>query len=431
MAQLRGHGMITESNTADAMREVRRALLEADVHFKVAKDFVARVAEKALDERVHKSIKPGQLYVQMIRDELAELLGGDARPLEFKAGRGRVPVIMLVGLQGSGKTTTAGKLARYLKLNLHKKPLLVGADLQRPAAVEQLRKLAGDLDAAFYSDASATPVKVAKAAQREASRRGCDAIILDTAGRLHSDAELMKEVRAIKAEANPSEILFVADGMTGQDAVNSALEFGEVLDLTGVILTKMDGDARGGAAVSIRVVTGAPIKFMSVGEQLEDLEVFHPDRLANRILGMGDVLSMVERVQETISEKDAVDLEKKIRKESFTLEDMRDQMRQLQNMGGLKKIASLMPGQMPQTDEKQLVWTEAIINSMTVMERRKPEIINGSRRKRIARGSGRPVQEVNKVLKSFFQMKKMMKQLKKGGLRGLRRKLPAGLPGYN
>ena len=409
------------------MREVRRALLEADVNLKVAKEFVDRVANQALDQKVQKSIKPGQLFIKIIRDELTATLGGAVAPLQTKSHGLKPVVILLSGLQGAGKTTTAAKLAGFLKNVHHARPLLVGADLQRPAAVEQLRVLAGQVGCEFYSDPKLTVVELAQAALKQATARRCNAVIIDTAGRLHVDADLMTEIKAIEKAVEPQENLFVADGMTGQDAVNSILAFNAQLQLTGVILTKMDGDAQGGAALSIRSVTDIPIKLLTAGEQLADLEVFHPERLSNRILGMGDLVSLVEEVQANVDVIEARKLETRLRHNEFTLEDMKAQLQSVNAMGGIGKVAAMLPGKMPAVDPHQMRWTMAIINSMTVDERRRPQIINGSRRKRIARGAGRSVMEVNKLLKNFLQLKKMFKRLKKGGPKALKGLLGQGM----
>jgi signal recognition particle subunit SRP54 len=409
------------------MREVRRALLEADVNLKVAKDFIDRVAKQAMDQKVQKSIKPGQLFIKIIRDELAATLGGVVVPLQTKSHGIKPLVILLSGLQGGGKTTTAAKLASYLKNVHHGRPLLVGADLQRPAAVEQLRVLAGQVECDFYSDPQLAPVDLARASLKQAAARKCDSVIIDTAGRLHVDADLMTEINAIKKAVKPEENLFIADGMTGQDAVNSVRAFNTELQLTGVILTKMDGDARGGAALSIRSVTDIPIKLLASGEQLDSLEVFHPERLANRILGMGDLVSFVEEAQVAVDVDKARKLEEQLRRNEFTFEDMKAQLQSMNSMGGIGKLAAMLPGKLPEVDPRQMRWTIAIIDSMTIGERRRPQIINGSRRKRIARGSGRSVMEVNTLLKNFHQMKKMFKRLKKGGPKALKGLLGQGM----
>ncbi len=420
--KLRGHGKLTETNISETMREVRRILLEADVNFKVAKDFIARVQERALGQEVLRSITPAQLVIKIIHDELVTLMGAADAGLVSPS----LPptTIMLVGLQGSGKTTLAGKLAKFLK-NKGRNPLLVAADLQRPAAVEQLQIVGEQAGVDVFAQKDSTPVQVCSDAVKFARKDGFDAVILDTAGRLHIDEELMAELSQIKEQAHPHEILFVADGMTGQDAVNTAQEFTRRLDITGIVLTKLDGDARGGAALSIRAATGKPIKFISVGEKLDALEKFHPERLASRILGMGDVVSLVEKAQQAVDVEKAQKLEKKLRRQEFTLEDFYDQLQQIKNMGPLEELMRMIPGlggkalKGLNADERALIRTEAIINSMTPEERRKPNIINGSRRKRIANGSGASVQEVNKLLNQFQMMQKMIKRMSKLGGRGL------------
>ncbi|MCF7796498.1 MAG: signal recognition particle protein, partial [Candidatus Marinimicrobia bacterium] len=392
LKRLRGHGRLTEANIAEAMREVRRALLEADVNYQVARDFITSIKEKALGESVLRSITPGQQIVKIINDELTQLLGGDAQPLNLS---GSPAIIMVVGLQGSGKTTFVAKLGRHLaKEGRH--PLLVACDVYRPAAVEQLQVLGKQIDLPVYAEPGNQDVLgIAQRAIRESVRYPADVVIVDTAGRLHIDTRMMEEVQSIKSAVKPSETLFVADGMTGQDAVNAAKSFQEAVQYDGVVLTKLDGDARGGAALSIRAVTGKPIKFIGVGEQVSALEVFHPDRLSNRILGMGDVISLVERAQETFDVTEAEKLEKKLRKNSFDLEDFKNQLKQMRSMGNLTDLVGLIPGMNRlkdvNLDEKRLTRIEAIINSMTSLERRRPQVLNGSRRKRIARGSGTSV----------------------------------------
>ncbi len=420
--KLRGHGKLSEINISETMREVRRVLLEADVNFKVAKDFIARVHEKALGHEVTKSITPAQQVIKIIHDELAKLMGS----IDVGLHSASLPplTIMLVGLQGSGKTTLAGKLAKFLR-NKGRNPLLVAADLQRPAAVEQLQIVGKQVDANVFAQKDSTPVQVCSDAVNYARKEGFDTVIFDTAGRLHIDDELMAELSQIKERTSPHEILFVADGMTGQDAVNTAQEFTRRLDITGVVLTKLDGDTRGGAALSIRAVTGKPIKFISVGEKLDALEKFHPDRMASRILGMGDVVSLVEKAQQVVDVEKAEKLEKKLRRQEFTLEDFYDQLQQIKNMGPLDELMKMIPGMGGKAmkglklDDRALIYTEAIINSMTPDERRKPNIINGSRRKRIASGSGTSVQEVNKLLNQFQTMQKMVKRMSKLGARGM------------
>jgi len=422
--KLRGHGKLTEKNVADTMREIRRVLLEADVNFKVAKDFIARVQEKALGHEVLKSVTPGQQVIKILQEELTHLMGST----EAGINEASIPptVIMLVGLQGSGKTTLAGKLAKYFK-GRGLSPLLVAADLQRPAAVEQLKVVAGQVGVSVLADLDSTPLKICKEAIVQARKLMNDLVILDTAGRLHVDDALMQELTQIKDATEPQEIFFVADGMTGQDAVNTAQEFVQRLDFTGIVLTKLDGDARGGAALSIRAVTGKPIKFISVGEKFDALEKFHPDRMASRILGLGDIVTLVERAQQAVDEEKASRLEKKLRRQEFTLEDFYDQLQQIKNMGPLEDLIKMMPGMGGkamkglQIDDRALVYIEAIINSMTLEERHRPNIINGSRRKRIAAGSGTSVQEVNKLLNQFQMMQKMVKRMSKFGLKGMPR----------
>ena len=428
--RLRGYGRLSEENIAEALREVRLALLEADVNFKVVRSFLERVRERAVGRDVLESLTPGQQVVKVVYEELTALMGGAASQLKTA---GQPPtLLMLVGLQGSGKTTTAGKLARLLK-EKGRRPLLVAADLQRPAAQEQLATLGKNLGVEVYRNAgAASAVVVCREAVSQARSRLLDPVILDTAGRLHIDEPLMQELGAIKGEVKPTEILMVVDAMTGQDAVNSASSFHQALDLTGIILTKLDGDTRGGAALSIRAVTGTPIKFVGVGEKLDALEVFHPDRMASRILGMGDVLGLVERAQETFDVKQAATLEKKLKAQRFTLEDFRDQLRQVRGMGPLEQLVGMIPGLsrlkgLPDAtaQERELKRVEAIIDSMTPGERQRPEILNGGRRKRIASGSGTSVAEVNRLLKQFADMQKMMRQLMQAGKGG---RMPRQLP---
>jgi len=431
--RLRGYGRLSEENIAESLREVRLALLEADVNFKVVRSFLERVRARAVGRDVLESLTPGQQIVKVVYEELTALMGGTASQL---VTAGQPPtVLMLVGLQGSGKTTTAGKLARLLK-DKGRRPLLVAADLQRPAAQEQLATLGKNLGVDVYRNAGGTSaVNVCREAVSQARSRLLDPVLLDTAGRLHIDEPLMQELRAIKAEVKPTEILMVVDAMTGQDAVNSAGSFHEALDLTGIILTKLDGDTRGGAALSIRAVTGTPIKFVGVGEKLDALEAFHPDRMASRILGMGDVLGLVERAQEAFDAKQAATLEKKLKAQRFTLEDFRDQLRQVRGMGPLEQLVGMIPGLsrlkgLPDAtaQERELKHIEAIIDSMTPGERQRPEILNGSRRKRIASGSGTSVAEVNRLLKQFADMQKMIRQLMQAGKSGrMSRNLPFSL----
>jgi len=438
--KLRGHGKLTEENIQEALREVRMALLEADVNFKVVKEFIASVAEKAVGLEVVGSLAPGQQVIKVVHDELVELLGGQTAALELG---GRQPVvIMMVGLQGSGKTTTSGKLAKMLQAR-GRKPYLVPADVYRPAAIDQLTILGENLGVPVHpSSIAQDPVAICKQAFFAAQNAGHDTLIIDTAGRLHVDQELMAELAKIKAEVDPAEILFVADAMTGQDAVTVADKFNQDLAISGVVLTKMDGDARGGAALSIKKVTRRPIKFVGMGEGLDALEPFHPDRIASRILGMGDVLTLIEKAEAVVDKDKAEKLAKKLRKEGFTLEDFRDQIQQIKKMGSLEQIMGMIPGlnrikqikEMPKPDERELVKVEAIINSMTNKERRNHAIINANRRVRIANGSGTSVQDVNKVLKSYTEMLKMMKKMsgKPGGLGAVvggqkKRKRPKGL----
>ncbi|MCB2167109.1 MAG: signal recognition particle protein [Deltaproteobacteria bacterium] len=424
--KLKGHGKLTESNIEDGLREVRMALLEADVHFRVVKQFIADVKVRALGQDVLASLTPGQQIIKIVNEQLTELMGSRHETLDLKGSR---PVaIMLVGLQGSGKTTTAGKLAVYLRDNGHK-PYLVPADVYRPAAIDQLTKLGDQLSVpVFASQTDMNPVDICLEARVAAQMAGCDTLLLDTAGRLHIDESLMAELAQIKDAVKPSDTLLVADAMTGQDAVNIAQSFNDALDIGGIVLTKTDGDARGGAALSIKAVTGKPIKFVGTGEKLTQLEAFHPDRMASTILGMGDVLTLIEKAQSVVDEKKAVELEKKLRKSQFTLEDFRDQLVQVRKMGSLSDLLQMIPGmgkmkQMKHLDvgDGELVKIEAIINSMTRKERQNHAIINGSRRKRIAKGSGTRVQDVNSLLKNYTQVMKMMKKMNKSGMRGLGR----------
>ncbi|UCG08206.1 MAG: signal recognition particle protein [Desulfobacterales bacterium] len=424
--KLKGHGKLTEKNIEEGLKEVRLALLEADVHYRVVKSFIADIKERAMGQEVMGSLTPGQQIVKIVNHELTELMGSRHQALNLS---GPTPVaLMLVGLQGSGKTTTAGKLAIFLRKS-GRHPYLVPADVYRPAAIDQLQKLGDQIDVpVFPSSVDDDPVQICRNAQTTAHQQGCDTLLLDTAGRLHIDEKLMDELRHIKAAVKPSDILLVADAMTGQDAVNIAKSFNEALDIGGVILSKMDGDARGGAALSIKSITGKPIKFIGVGEKLNALEPFHPDRLASSILGMGDVLTLIEKAQEVVDEKKATELEKKLRKSQFTLEDFRDQLIQVRKMGSLSDIIKMIPGmgQVKQlknleVDESEFIKIEAIINSMTPQERHQHTLINGSRRRRIAKGSGTQVQDVNQLLKNYTQMLKMIKKINKGGMRGISR----------
>jgi signal recognition particle subunit SRP54 len=412
--RLRGYGKLSEKNISDSLKEIRRALLEADVNYKVVKEFVSSVEEKAVGEEVLNSVTPGQMIVKIVNDELVKLLGTSS--MEIKTTGIPPTIIMLAGLQGSGKTTFAGKLAHFMRKR-GRKPMLVAADVYRPAAIQQLKVLGQSLDVPVYDEGLGDPVSICSNAVAESRKRMSDTIILDTAGRMHIDDQMMNELERIKNRVRPHEILFVADGMTGQDAVNTAKEFTDRLDFSGVVLTKMDGDARGGAALSIRAVTGKPIKFMGIGEKLDAVEQFYPDRMASRILGMGDVVTLVEKAQDAFDEKKAAKLEEKLRRAEFTLEDFLDQLQQIKKMGSLQSLLSMIPGAGNQlenvsVDDKAFVRTEAIINSMTLAERRNPQILNGSRRKRIARGSGTRVQEVNQLMNQFGQMKKMIKMMK-------------------
>jgi signal recognition particle subunit SRP54 len=421
---LRGEGRLTEETVEAALREIRMALLEADVNFKVVKAFIDRVRDKAVDQEVLKSLTPAQQVVRIVRDEMLALFGETQGGLPPTQQRPRV--VLMLGLQGSGKTTTSGKLGRWLARQ-GKHPILVSTDVRRPAAIDQLNVVAKQAGVRVHDPAGEMdPVKRASGALTEAKNAGFDIVIVDTAGRLHIDDELMTELQAIKAAVQPSDLLFVADAMTGQDAIKSAGEFNRRIGVSGVVLTKMDGDARGGAALSVVGVVGVPIAFVGSGERLQDLEPFHPDRVVSRVLGMGDVLSLIEKAEEAVSIEDAEKLEEKIRKNAFTLEDFRDQLRTIKKMGPLEQILGMLPGMgglkemtaaREQVDDRQLARVEAIINSMTVKERRNHQLINGQRRKRIAKGSGTSVEEVNKLLKQFVQMQKMLKQL--GGMAGL------------
>lgn len=432
---LRGEGKLSAENMETALREIRVALLEADVHFKVVKQLIANIREKAMGQDVLTALSPGQQVVKIVHDELVEILGAHQSRLRF--ANEPPTVIMVVGLQGSGKTTSSGKLARWLSKNAHT-PILVSVDVYRPAARTQLSVIARDIRIPIYEGApeETKPAELVRGARREAIQSGRDVLLVDTAGRLHIDEDLMTELQELKSQLNPTEILFVADAMTGQDAVKSAEEFHKRLGITGVILTKMDGDARGGAALSIRTVTEQPLKFVGVGEKFDAFEPFHPDRVASRILGMGDVMSLVEKVQENIDQKKAEEMQRKLIDNEFTLADFRDQMRQLRKLGPLESLLGMMPQIGPlkdlknmKVDENELNRVVAIIDSMTAGERRNHMIINGSRRRRIARGSGTSVQEVNQLLKQYAQARKMMKAFSGGllGGGGKRPSLPGGL----
>jgi signal recognition particle subunit SRP54 len=414
---LRGEGRLTPEHIDEALKEIRMALLEADVNFKVVKQFTDAVKAKAVGEEVFQSLTPGQQVIKIVRDELVDILGGTNIRLNFAS---QPPtVIMLVGLQGSGKTTSSGKLAKWLEKGGHR-PMLVSVDVYRPAAREQLKVIAKDIGIKLWEgSADDKPLQLCQAAVREARNTANDVVIIDTAGRLHIDEALMNELREIKNSIQPNEILFVADAMLGQDAVKSAQQFHEQLGFNGFILTKMDGDARGGAALSIKQVTGQPVKFVGTGEKYDALELFHPDRLVSRIMGMGDILSLIEKAEAVVDKKQAVELQEKLMSDNFTLEDFRDQLKQIRKMGALDQILGMLPSigpfkdmQKVKVDEKELVRVEAIINSMTPKERRNHQLINGSRRKRIAKGSGTSVQQVNQLLKQYAQTRKMMKGMK-------------------
>ena len=428
--RLRGQGKISEKNIDDALREVRLALLEADVHVKVVKNFIESIKAKSLGQEVLQSLTPEQQFIKIVRDELIGLLGGEYQDLDLKTAP--PVVIMLVGLQGSGKTTTLAKLARHLKKDRKRSPFLVSADIYRPAAIEQLKILGRELDLPVYdSNPDASPVAICQQAVDEANKRFCDVLLIDTAGRLHIDEELMQELASIKDALRPHQILFVADAMTGQDAVNQALGFDGKLGLSGIILTKLDGDARGGAALSIREMVGKPILFSGVGEKLDALEPFYPDRLASRILGMGDVLSLIDKVQQNIEQKEAAQIQKAFQKQQFTLEEFKLQLQQIKRMGSVGSLLEMIPGGKKiasQVDteqaEKEIKRVEAIINSMTLGERRNPAILNGGRRRRIAQGSGTTVTDVNRLMKKFMEMKKMMQRVSKLGVRSMLSRMP-------
>ena len=411
---MKGEGKITEINVAETLKDVRRALLDADVNYKVAKQFTDTVKEKALGQNVLTAVKPSQLMVKIVHDELTTLMGGETADINLE---GRPAVILMAGLQGSGKTTFSGKLARMLKAKKNRRPLLVACDVYRPAAIDQLKVLADQIGVPMYTEpGSKDPVQIAQNAIREAKAKALDTVIIDTAGRLAVDEQMMQEIAALKQATQPQEILFVVDSMTGQDAVNTAKEFNDRLDFTGVVLTKLDGDTRGGAALSIRTVVSKPIKFVGTGEKLEAIDQFHPARMADRILGMGDIVSLVERAQEQYDEEEAKRLQKKIQKNQFDFNDFMSQIQQIKKMGNLKELASMIPGvgkalKDVEIDDNAFKSIEAIINSMTPKERTHPEILNGSRRQRIARGSGTTLQEVNRLLKQFDETRKMMKKV--------------------
>ncbi|AST92081.1 signal recognition particle protein [Sutcliffiella cohnii] len=429
--KIRGKGKVTEQDVKEMMREVRLALLEADVNFKVVKDFVKRVSERAVGQEVMKSLTPGQQVIKVVKEELTNLMGGEQSKI---AVSNRPPtVIMMVGLQGAGKTTTTGKLANLLRKKNNRKPLLVAADIYRPAAIKQLETLGKQLSMPVFSlGDQVSPVEIAKQAIQKAKEDHHDYVLIDTAGRLHVDEALMDELKQVKEISQPDEIFLVVDAMTGQDAVNVAQSFNEQLGLTGVVLTKLDGDTRGGAALSVKAVTNTPIKFVGLGEKLDAIEAFHPERMASRILGMGDVLSLIEKAQDNVDQEKAKELEQKLKTMNFTFDDFLDQLGQVKKMGPLNEILGMLPGANKikglkdvQVDDKQIAHVEAIIQSMTRAERDNPDLINASRKKRIAKGSGRPIQEVNRLLKQFEDMKKMMKQMtnmskgkgKKGGFK--------------
>ena len=412
--KIKGYGKITEDNIADMMREIRLSLLEADVNYKVVKEFTNKVKEKALGEEVNKSLNPGDLFVKIVRDELQELLGGDSAPLVIDK---KPTITMLVGLQGSGKTTTNGKLANFLRKKHGKKPLLVACDVYRPAAIDQLKQIGKELNIPVYSEGIGNPVEISKNAINYAKENGYDYILIDTAGRLHIDEELMNELKEISKEVKPDEILLVIDAMMGQDAINVITGFNDALNLTGVILTKLDGDTRGGVALSVRHLTNIPIKFIGVSEKMDGLTEFHPDRMANRIIGMGDVISLVEKVQDEIDEKEAMKAAKKMSKGTFDLEDFLAQLNQIKKLGPLENLLKMIPGAKKmgldnaKVDPKQMAHIEAIVLSMTPEERHNPDIIKASRKQRIAKGCGLTVTDVNKLLNQFEEMKKMMKMM--------------------
>jgi len=428
--KLRGQGKITEHNIDDALRDVRLALLEADVHVQVVKNFLEAVKTKSMGQEVLQSLTPEQQFLKIVRDELVVILGGDHQELDLKSAP--PVVIMMVGLQGSGKTTTVAKLARYLKKENKRSPYLVPADVYRPAAIEQLKILGRELELPVYdAKPEISPVVICQRALQEAKQKFCDLLLIDTAGRLHIDEELMQELAAIKDAVRPPHILFVADSMTGQDAVNQAKGFEEKLGLSGIVLTKLDGDARGGAALSIRKMVGKPILFSGIGEKLDAFEPFYPDRLASRILGMGDVLSLIDKVQQNVEQKEAARLQQAFQKQQFTLEEFQLQLQQIKRMGPVGNLLEMIPGGKKlanQVDsdkaEKELKRVEAIINSMTLKERRNPALLNGSRRRRIAQGSGTTVTDVNRLMKQFMEMKKMMQRVSKGGMRAMLSRMP-------
>ncbi len=424
---LKGEGRITEINVAETLKDVRRALLDADVNYKVAKSFTDTVKQKALGQNVLTAVKPSQLMVKIVHDELAALMGGEAADLRLEH---RPSVILMAGLNGAGKTTLSGKLALFLKTKKNRRPILAACDTYRPAAIEQLRVLAEQIEVPIFMNLEERdPVKIATDAIQEAKAKGYDTVIIDTAGRLAIDEALMSEIAAVKAATQPDETLFVVDAMTGQDAVNTAKEFNSRLDFDGVVLTKLDGDTRGGAALSIRSVVDKPIKFVGMGEKMDALDVFHPSRMADRILGMGDIVSLVERAQEQYDEEEARKLQRKIQKNQFDFNDFLAQLRQIKKMGNIKDLAAMIPGvgkaiKDVDIDERAILGVEAIILSMTPYERQHPEVLNGSRKARIAKGSGKTVQDVNRLLKQFDQTRKMMKMVSGGGLKQMMGRMP-------
>ncbi len=422
---LKGKGKITENNVREALRQVKMSLLSADVNYKVVKEFMDKVTSKALGEKVMRSITPDQQFIKIVNDELVELLGGQKSDLDLKS---RPAVILMVGLQGSGKTTTAAKLALWLKKKKGRNPLLVADDVHRPAAIEQLETLGQSIDIPVFTGDRKDPYEIAKKALDFAVAKGLDTVIVDTAGRLQIDEEMMREVEEISKIVKPDEILMVLDSMAGQDVVNAAAEFDRRLEVTGFVVTKLDGDSRGGVALSAKYVTGKPIKFVGIGEKVDQIDAFYPDRMASRILGMGDVVSLVEKVQESFDKKKMEEMEKRLRKAQFTFDDFREQLKQIKKMGSLSSLLEMIPGASKiknvQVDEDQLKHVEAIINSMTKKERTNPGIINFSRKKRIAAGSGRPLSEVNKLMKSYDEMKKMMKRFGKLDKKGKLGKFP-------
>ncbi len=435
LKNLRGQGRMTESNIKDALREVRMALLEADVALPVVREFIDQVRQRAVGQEVMKSLSPGQALIKIVKDELTAIMGESAEALSFNVTP--PAVILMAGLQGAGKTTTVAKLTRWIKDNTKKSVMVVSTDIYRPAAIKQLETLADEVGATFYpSDTGQKPVKIAKAAMGAARKQFIDVVIIDTAGRLHIDEEMMDEIKALHKAVDPVETLFVVDSMTGQDAANTAKAFNDALPLTGVVLTKTDGDARGGAALSVRHITGKPIKFIGVGEKTTALEVFHPDRIASRILGMGDVLSLIEEAESKLDRGKAEKMARKLKTgKGFNLEDFQEQLQQMRNMGGIGSLLSKLPGvgQIPkealnQVNDQQFIRLEAIISSMTVKERRHPDIIKASRKRRIAAGAGVQVQDVNRLLKQFNQMKKMMKKASKGGMGRMMSNLKGQLP---